>query len=70
MTLVEKYEIQTVYFVIDHEDNGRTYQFNDAESALKWKRELIEDFLTNAENISVLERKYDRYGNWSSQKYI
>lgn len=70
MILIEKHEIQTVYFVVDHEDNGRTYQFDSAEEALKWKRELIEDFWTNAENVSVFERKYDQYGNWTSQKYI
>lgn len=61
--------LHKAYFVNDHEDN-KTYYFNSAESALRWKRELIEDFGTDGENISVVERTYDEFGNFIFQKYI
>jgi hypothetical protein len=48
----------------------KTYHFNSAEAARQWKRELIEDFDANGGNISVLERVYDEFGNFISQKYI
>ena len=60
---------QTVYFVNDHEDN-KTYQFESAKAALDWKKELVEEFDTDEGNISVIERTYDRFGNWLSQRYI
>ena len=61
--------LRKAYIVNDHEDN-KTYFFDSAEAARQWKRELIEDFGTNGENISLLERTYDEFGNWISQKYI
>ena len=64
------HKTRVIYLVIDHEDNGRAYQFSSAESALSWKQELIEEFDTSAENVSVLEQKYDEFGNWLSQKHI
>lgn len=67
--ILTTHETQTIYLVNDHEDN-RTYQFDNAESALNWKKELIEEFDTDPENITVLERKFDEFGNWVSQKYI
>ena len=67
--ILTTHETQTIYLVNDHEDN-RTYQFDNAESALNWKKELIEEFDTDPENITVLERKFDECGNWVSQKYI
>ena len=68
--ILATHKAQVIYLVIDHEDNGRTYHFSSAESALKWKQELIEEFDTNAKNVSVLEREYDEFGNWLSQKRI
>ena len=59
-----------IYLVIDHEDDARTYQFDNKESALEWKKELVDDFGTNEGNVSVIERRYDEYGNWLAQKYI
>lgn len=63
------HKTQTVYFVDDHEDNKR-YMFHNEEAALKWKDELIEEFEMDEENISVIEREYDGFGNWVSQRYI
>ena len=63
-------ETYKAYFVTDHEDNARTYQFNTVDSAKRWAQELIEVFETDPENITVYEREYDEFGNWLSQKYI
>lgn len=57
------------YFVNDHEDN-KTYFFDTANAAQAWKKELIEEFDVQEENVSVLERSYDRFGNWLSQRYL
>lgn len=62
-------EMQTAYIVNDHEDN-KTYFFESEKSALNWKKELVEEFGVDEGNISVIERTYDKYGNWVSQKYI
>ena len=67
--LLATHTLQKAYFVNDHEDN-RSYQFDSAEAALEWKRELIEDFGTNAENVSVLERVYNEFGDFISQRYL
>lgn len=60
---------QEVFFVNDHEDN-RSYQFYSEGSAIRWRDELVEVFETDRENISVIARTYDRFGNWISQRYI
>lgn len=61
---------QITYLVIDHEDNARQYQFDTKESAIKWGKELVEEFETDPENVAVIEREYDEFGNWISQRYI
>lgn len=67
--ILATHKTQTVYFVNDHEDN-KSYMFYSEEAALKWKDELIEEFEMDEENISVIEREYDEFGNWFSQRYI
>ena len=67
---IATHKTRTIYFVIDHEDNARTYQFEDKESALRWKQELVEEFETDPENVAVVEREYDEFGNWALQNYI
>lgn len=65
------HKIHTVYFVIDHEDNARRYRFEDKEAALRWKQELVEEFETDPENVAVIEREYDEFGNWGlSQRCV
>lgn len=64
------HKTHTAYIVIDHEDNARSYQFEDKESALRWKQELVEEFETDPENVVVVEREYDEFGNWVIQRYI
>lgn len=65
--LLSTHALQKVYFVNNHEDN-RSYQFDSAEEAQEWRRELIKDFGMN--DVSVLERVHNEFGDLISQRYI
>ena len=65
--LLASHKSYTYYEVIDLLDSHKTYGFDSMGEAVRWLKELIEDFDADAKNLSMYARDYDEFGNLVSQ---